>query len=198
MSALDVKKHGGLDRSWRLSCRALLDFSYLGAHAASARMANAASSVILAPVSRKMMVRRLTPKRRASPACVRPSRSRRDLYSLASISQGVVEVGAVAEFVADLGKLSAGNRVRAVVAFAVGLAGPNDHFVFACGALDDYEIVFADFDALDGVGGHGRVFSFNVCVAQWQHTQGEVFSHRPQEKSEIISHGGFLPSPPNS
>lgn len=24
MSALDVKKHGGLDRSWRLSCRALL------------------------------------------------------------------------------------------------------------------------------------------------------------------------------
>ena len=23
MSALDVKKHGGLDRSWRLSCRAL-------------------------------------------------------------------------------------------------------------------------------------------------------------------------------
>jgi hypothetical protein len=27
--------------------------------------------------------------------------------------------------------------------------------------------------------------------------QGEVFSHRPQEKSEIISHGGFILSPSN-
>lgn len=30
MSALDVKKHGGLDRSWRLSCRALLSVFWLG------------------------------------------------------------------------------------------------------------------------------------------------------------------------
>lgn len=30
MSALDVKKHGGLGRSWRLSCRALLSVFWLG------------------------------------------------------------------------------------------------------------------------------------------------------------------------
>lgn len=29
MSAIDVKKHGGLDRSWRLSCRALLSVFWL-------------------------------------------------------------------------------------------------------------------------------------------------------------------------
>jgi hypothetical protein len=45
-------------------------------------IAIAASSVIFPPRSRWLTVLRVTPRREASPACVRPSFSRRALYSV--------------------------------------------------------------------------------------------------------------------
>jgi len=66
-----------------IGCDALLGY-YLRAD--SDRMAMAASPVIVArPASRALTVARVTPSRAASPACVRPSCSRSDLYWAAVI-----------------------------------------------------------------------------------------------------------------
>lgn len=160
MSALDVKKHGGLDRSWRLSCRALLGCSYLGADAASARMASAASCVMSLPVSRLWIVIRDTPRMAATCVGV-PIDFRSLLYSVASIL-----VFADFDLSVFVGCVETPNRKGFVKGFKVIVFNPLQVSWLGCefGLLPDC--------VLDGDGGHGRVgFGGLGCGSRRAHRQ---------------------------
>lgn len=94
MSALEMPKKKPMSRERLIGNDAWFGCSYLGA-AARDRIATAASwEMGCTPDSRFAMVRRLTPRRAASPACVRPSSSRCSLYCLeVMLSTGESQLG---------------------------------------------------------------------------------------------------------
>lgn len=163
--------------------RAWFGCSYFGA-ATNDWIATAASCEMgCTPDSRLAMVRRLTPRRAASPACVRPSRSRCSRYCAevmlsAGESQLRTSAGALNgsdNFSAGLASRSAG-RVVAVVNIAAHwrelLEAPCSVFVLlglGHGAVCEW------------LGVHG-LGSFGVGVAQWQREDNAESAHETQEK----------------
>jgi hypothetical protein len=185
-----LPRPGTLKQKTRSNCgaghgsqRRLVEPLYLVA-GLSVRIARDASSVIgVRPASRALMVARVTPSRAASPACVRPSRSRVSLYWVASISLpfGDWLHGIVDGHHETVGKFDFGLLVGKLANFG-GLFGD---------VLLKDEVILDEVGDLSGGGDvlqclHGFVVSFGVGVTQWQREEGKTLLHKPQEKKVNI------------